>query len=305
MERARLQAGSLLKLRTGRGVWHAEGIGEDELREGKAGSEMRGVLFWVNLARKDKGVAPSAQLLNREDVPVRQEGDAIVRVLVGEGSPVELGTPGLILDVELPKGGAFTSPVPSDFNGFVYMLEGEASLGANRRRASRSQIAVLGPGRTLTVADAQPGTRFMLMAGKPYGETPGLQRTVCGLMASTSTVSSPGTLEHTAERSGLRRMSRDPDGWWFHLRRCAGCGHIGCCDSSPSQHARHHAADVGHPIVQSYEPGEDWFFDYIDERFSSRPGVGAAASSPARPARAGTSRSCATRLAATPALTPI
>ena len=172
MERARLQTGSLLKLRTGRGVRHAEGIGEDELREGKAGSDMRGVLFWVNLARKDKGVEPSAQLLNPQDVPVRHEGDAIVRVLVGEGSPVELGTPGLILDVELPKGGAFSSPVASDFNGFVYMLEGEASLGANRRRASRSQIAVLGPGRAVTVVDAQPGTRFMLMAGKPYGEAP-------------------------------------------------------------------------------------------------------------------------------------
>jgi quercetin 2,3-dioxygenase len=172
IERARLQTGSLLKLRTGRGVWHAEGIGEDELREGKAGSEMRGVLFWVNLARKDKGVEPSAQLLNPQDVPVRHEGDAIIRVLVGEGSPVELGTAGLILDVELPNGGSVSSPVPSDFNGFVYMLEGEANLGANRRRASRSQIAVLGPGSALAVEQAQHGTRFMLMAGKPYGETP-------------------------------------------------------------------------------------------------------------------------------------
>jgi redox-sensitive bicupin YhaK (pirin superfamily) len=105
-------------------------------------------------------------------VPVRQEGEAIVRVLVGEGSPAELGTPGLILDVELPGGGVFSSPVPSDFNGFVYMLEGEASFGANMRLASRSQIAVLGSGRALTIVDAQPGTRFMLMAGKPYGETP-------------------------------------------------------------------------------------------------------------------------------------
>src|ERR1700730_7972139 len=104
--------------------------------------------------------------------PVRTEGDAIVRVLVGDGSPVELGTPGLILDVELPRGGAFSTPVPSDFNGFVYLLEGEASLGANRRRARRSQIAVLGPGRTVTVVDAKPGTRFLLMAGRPYGETP-------------------------------------------------------------------------------------------------------------------------------------
>ena len=171
MERARLEAGSLLKLRAGRGVWHAEGLGEDELRDGKTG-EMRGVLFWVNLARKDKGVEPSAQLLEPQDVPVRQEGDAILRVLVGDGSPVELGTPGLILDVELPQGGALSSPVPPDFNGFVYMLEGEAGLGANRRQASRSQIAVLGPGHAVSVVDAQPGTRFMLMAGKPYGERP-------------------------------------------------------------------------------------------------------------------------------------
>jgi hypothetical protein len=54
-------------------------------------------------------------------------------------------------------------------------------------------------------------------------------------------------------------------GWWFHLRRCALCGHVGCCDSSPSQHASHHAADAGHPIIQSYEPGEDWFWNYATE----------------------------------------
>ena len=53
-----------------------------------------------------------------------------------------------------------------------------------------------------------------------------------------------------------------PKGWWFHLRRCAECGHIGCCDSSPSQHASKHAATTGHPIISSFEPGEDWFFDY-------------------------------------------
>ena len=171
-ERARLETGSLLKLRTGRGVWHAEGIGEDEVREGKAGTEMRGVLFWVNLARKDKGAEPTAQVLEPGDVPVHQEGDATVRVLVGEGSPIELGTPGLVLDVDLPRGGRFAGQVPADFNGFVYMLEGDAAVGANRRRASRSQIAVLGPGSTLTVDDAKPGTRFMVMAGKPYGEAP-------------------------------------------------------------------------------------------------------------------------------------
>jgi redox-sensitive bicupin YhaK (pirin superfamily) len=170
-ERARLDEGSLLKIRTGRGVLHAEGIGDDERREGKV-AEMRGLLFWVNLARKDKNVEPTAQVVEPNDVPVRQEGDATIRVLVGEGSPVELGTPGLILDVQLPKGGTVSIPVQAGFNGFVHMLEGEASFGANRSRARRGQIAVLGPGAMLAVEQAQAGTRFVLMAGKPYGETP-------------------------------------------------------------------------------------------------------------------------------------
>lgn len=59
--------------------------------------------------------------------------------------------------------------------------------------------------------------------------------------------------------------------WWYHLRRCAACGHIGCCDSSPSQHARIHAAETGHTIVASFEPGEDWFWDYRTEGFVEGP----------------------------------
>jgi len=54
-------------------------------------------------------------------------------------------------------------------------------------------------------------------------------------------------------------------GWWVHLRRCARCGHVGCCDSSPAQHATAHFRATGHPIVQSFEPGEDWFWDYAAE----------------------------------------
>jgi Zn-finger in ubiquitin-hydrolases and other protein len=52
------------------------------------------------------------------------------------------------------------------------------------------------------------------------------------------------------------------DGWWFHLRRCATCGHIGCCDSSPSQHASAHARATGHRVIRSFEPGESWFWDF-------------------------------------------
>jgi hypothetical protein len=59
-------------------------------------------------------------------------------------------------------------------------------------------------------------------------------------------------------------------GWWFHLRRCALCGHIGCCDSSPSQHASAHAAATGHPLIRSFEPGEEWFWSYPEKQFFER-----------------------------------
>jgi hypothetical protein len=171
MERARLSAGALLALRTGRGMWHAEAIGADELEEGQADGEFRGVLFWVNLARKDKHAEPSAQVLQPEQIPVRQEGDTTVRVLVGEGSPVRLGTPALVLDIELPEGGEVTTPVPAGFQGFA-LLEGEAAFGANRRRAKPPQLVLLGRGDEFRVTDAAPGTRYLLMAAQPYGEVP-------------------------------------------------------------------------------------------------------------------------------------
>jgi quercetin 2,3-dioxygenase len=172
VERARLTEGALLALRTGRGAWHAEAVGADEVEEGHGDTEFRSVLFWVNLARKDKDAEPTAQVVQPDEIPTRREGDAIVRVLVGEGSPVRLGTPALILDVELPEGGTVSTPVPPEFQGFAYLLDGEGTFGANRRPAKPPQLVLLGPGEEFTVTDAAPGTRFMLMTGKPYGEVP-------------------------------------------------------------------------------------------------------------------------------------
>jgi hypothetical protein len=60
-------------------------------------------------------------------------------------------------------------------------------------------------------------------------------------------------------------------GWWVHLRRCAQCGHIGCCDTSPAQHASGHAMSSGHAIIRSFEPGEDWFWNYQTEQYYDGP----------------------------------
>ncbi|WP_340539527.1 UBP-type zinc finger domain-containing protein [Nocardioides sp. GXZ039] len=67
-------------------------------------------------------------------------------------------------------------------------------------------------------------------------------------------------------------------GWWVHLRRCAACGHVGCCDSSPSQHATAHYESTGHPVMQSFEPGEDWLWDFASQSAVALPdGVSLAA----------------------------
>lgn len=53
-------------------------------------------------------------------------------------------------------------------------------------------------------------------------------------------------------------------GQWVHLRLCMGCGHVGCCDSSPNTHATRHHESAGHPVVQSFEPGEFWAWCFED-----------------------------------------
>jgi hypothetical protein len=52
---------------------------------------------------------------------------------------------------------------------------------------------------------------------------------------------------------------------WVSLRRCLSCGHVGCCDSSPGQHATGHHHDTSHPMVRTLQPGQDWVWCYVDE----------------------------------------
>src|SRR5207245_5978166 len=52
---------------------------------------------------------------------------------------------------------------------------------------------------------------------------------------------------------------------WVHLRECLICGHVGCCDSSKNKHATKHFHATNHPIIQSFQPGEDWRWCYVDQ----------------------------------------
>lgn len=52
---------------------------------------------------------------------------------------------------------------------------------------------------------------------------------------------------------------------WVHLRICQTCGYVGCCDNSKNKHATQHFHKTGHPIIQSFEPGETWRWCFVDE----------------------------------------
>ena len=56
-------------------------------------------------------------------------------------------------------------------------------------------------------------------------------------------------------------------GRWVHLRLCMECGHVGCCDTSPGKHATAHFDTTRHPVIKSFERGEDWGWCYVDEVF--------------------------------------
>ena len=54
---------------------------------------------------------------------------------------------------------------------------------------------------------------------------------------------------------------------WVHLRLCETCGHVGCCDNSKNKHATKHAHAENHPVIKSFEPGEDWGYCYVDDMY--------------------------------------
>lgn len=77
---------------------------------------------------------------------------------------------------------------------------------------------------------------------------------------------------------GCQECLASGDGW-VHLRLCLTCGHVGCCDDSPNKHATKHHHATGHPVIRSYEPGEEWGYCYPDDAFAeqlpARPGEAA------------------------------
>jgi hypothetical protein len=85
--------------------------------------------------------------------------------------------------------------------------------------------------------------------------------------------------EVTPSSTGCEDCLRTGD-QWVHLRTCMTCGHVGCCDSSPNRHATAHFQSEHHPLVRSYEPGENWWWCFEDQVSFDVPGANPAPSHP-------------------------
>ena len=82
----------------------------------------------------------------------------------------------------------------------------------------------------------------------------------CPHLAALPATVSPDTTEGCADCLAAGEHT------WAHLRMCLACGHVACCDSSPRRHATAHFHSSGHPVMKSFEPGEDWRWCYEDGR---------------------------------------
>ena len=164
-------------------------------------------------------------------------------------------------------------------------LRALARQGRDRGRRRRGRSGRRSPSTRTTWSTTPTGTRATSLGRA--GSCPGAATPWPGRTAPWPT--SPSTQRSKPSGDGCVECLAT-DGWWFHLRRCAACGHIGCCDSSPSQHASKHAKEDGHSIVRSFEPGEDWFWDYADPAVLRRPRAGAARAPPAQSAHPGPGR---------------
>ena len=83
-------------------------------------------------------------------------------------------------------------------------------------------------------------------------------------MATCTHLDTITVTELPASVAGCEDCLRD-GGKWLHLRICLACGHVGCCDDSPNRHATKHFGATHDPLIQSFEPGEDWFYCYPDD----------------------------------------
>jgi redox-sensitive bicupin YhaK (pirin superfamily) len=125
------------------------------------------VQLWINLPHTLKDVEPDYQPVPSDEIPEEEEGGVRMRTVVGEGSPVELRTEVRYVDVTMESGATFRDEISADWNGLLYVLEGEVELGD--ATVGEGKAAIFEGGGEVCATAKEP-SRFVLIAGARHRE---------------------------------------------------------------------------------------------------------------------------------------
>lgn len=165
-----LLPGDVQWMTAGRGIMHSE--------EPAYGETVHLLQLWVNLPSDKKMTEPRYQNLRGQDMPVRHEEGAVIRVFSGSSSHVTARTknhvPITMLEITLEPNTTFTQELPGSYNGFLYILEGKGKFGSEKTKGKKRQVLWLertsDEEETEIEIHAEEKLRVLLYAGEPIGE---------------------------------------------------------------------------------------------------------------------------------------
>jgi redox-sensitive bicupin YhaK (pirin superfamily) len=171
--RGDLGPGDVQWMSAARGIIHSEMPQQTEGR-------MRGFQLWINLPAKEKMNDPSYRDIPSSDIPtIELDGGGTARVIAGtletaggrtRGPVQAVTTDPLYLDVHLPAGAVFETAITPGYNAFLYLYEGDATVGDDGQALKRRSAGLLGDGDAVSVRAGDKEARFLLLAGKPLNE---------------------------------------------------------------------------------------------------------------------------------------
>jgi redox-sensitive bicupin YhaK (pirin superfamily) len=147
-----------------------------------SGGLFHGFQLWVNLPAAQKWSAPRYQDLRAREVALvsSSDGGALVRVIAGDvaghAGPGSTYTPMTLVHATLSPGAKLSLPWRADYNALVYVLAGYGSVGTEGRPIQAGQLAVFGPGNTVTLAGSMqqesrsPHLDVIVLGGRPIRE---------------------------------------------------------------------------------------------------------------------------------------